>query len=112
LSYIDLVVQDCAESQIKRNTLLHGKLAQLVEISTTDDAANVKISIEVHGRKDGRLVTFVFTPDTLENLYYDICHLGGRIKEMMDENPSVETFSSLDKSFLLALQANMPPLPQ
>ena len=108
LEHLTRISTDATPLQIKRNVLLHGHIWLKI---ITDEAANPTVSLEATGRRKGRIIVENFTLDVLENLYFDLCHLNGRVTEFrrVDPDKSFPDVASPDRRFLLDfLFANHP----
>lgn len=76
------VVRDSEPLYAKRNLVVHGRMA--MEISVDNGAQIVRL--QCVGRFKRKELRDAFTADQLDDLYYQIAHLHGRLAVMMDGN--------------------------
>lgn len=83
-TFIGGVLADCIRLQLVRNTILHGIMQLKAEITAHEDATTTfKETLEFSSRKSGHLVEFGYGQSELEDLYYEIAFLGGRVRALL-----------------------------
>ena len=107
--YISQIINDAKSLQAKRNLLLHGNL--IIEIKTKDDVYQPPdIAIVAVGRRKKQKIVERFTLEVIENLFFDLCHLGGRMAEFAHPSEKfVPHVAWQDRCFLLDFLKNNHP---
>jgi hypothetical protein len=106
---------DAGELQWKRNFLLHGRLRsvlKLVHTHPTLEDLHIEASLFAKSRHNGKELEISFDEKALEDLFYGIAHVSGRLEEMSSLNSHPPKLTSDDIFQLRAfLVANHPSLP-
>lgn len=84
LDYLESILTDATDLQWQRNVIAHGVYSSLVHVKR---AANspfvfVDVKMEATGTRKGKPVTLTLDKEGLENLYYKIAHLAGRMQSV------------------------------
>ena len=87
-------MNDAATLYWKRNVIVHGKIVMEMGGPARE------IRLNATGRHKGETVTLRLLPDELEQIFYDIAHVDGRLTQFLSESPKIPDASSLDISFL------------
>jgi len=107
LSWCNEMLDTTEKLYVKRNLVAHGHY--IFESKHNRDGAPI-VSIIVTGRLNGREIKDQFTPDQLDDLYYDLAHLCGKIVAVV--TPRQERgMSSSDISKLQAFLSTNLPIP-
>ena len=105
-SYALETMNDAATLYWKRNVIVHGKIIMEMASSTR------QIRLIATGIHNGKTVSIRVLPDELEQIFYDIAHVDGRLIQFLSENPKVPGASSLDIQFLRDFsRSSHPTLP-
>jgi hypothetical protein len=107
ISYIEAILDDTISIYVRRNLVVHGHLT--VEVSTKTIAGNATGTIRLLcvGRYRGREIQRSLTWDELDDLFYEIAHLNGRLNVI--STAQVPSLSSSDRSLLQAFLSNNHP---
>lgn len=97
---------DSEPLQIKRNVLVHGQIA--LQIGPHEEPRLTAV-----GRHRGRQIIETFSTDQIDDLYYEIIHLAGRMVGFIwpDRVAWEPPLPSQDKSALLDVLSKNPNLP-
>lgn len=84
LDYLESILTDATELQWKRNVVAHGVYSSLVHVKKAANSPSVFVDVKmeasgVHKRKP---VTLTLDKEGLENLYYKIAYLAGRMQRV------------------------------
>jgi hypothetical protein len=93
-SYALGAMDDAATLYWKRNVLTHGKIIMEMGGPTRE------IRLIATGTHNGKTVSIRMLPDELEQIFYDIAHIDGRLTQFLSESPKVPGASSQDIQFL------------
>lgn len=104
-SYALETMNDAATLYWKRNVIVHGKIIMEMAGSTRE------IRLIATGIHNGKTVSIRVLPDELEQIFYDIAHVDGRLTQFLSENPKIPGASSQDKQFLQEFLRNSRPTP-
>jgi len=117
IAYITEMLDMIEPLYIKRNLAVHGRM----QVRLENSLAGGKTVLICAGRYKGNDIQQEFTPDQLDDLYYDVGHLLGFLNVISVAGPD-RTFSSNDISRLQDFLANnhptypnpamLPPQPQ
>ena len=102
--------EDSISLQKKRNALLHGRI-ELKIIVNFDPQLGMEEKLYIHATlyRKGVSEVFEFDLDEIEQLYYDIAHLHGRINEASDLNANIEGLPLEHKLSLTGFLKNNHP---
>jgi hypothetical protein len=109
------IVNDSVELQLARNILTHGK--NWIKIETGEPKDGVlpgRIALVCFREYKRKPMIKEFTPDDIDRLFYDIAHLNGRLRWII-QNDEALALSSPDRSFLqgfLNRDYQSSPIPQ
>ena len=96
----------------KRNLLAHGHLMTEITPAKLTTSGKAEAKLIAIGRLNGREVQEKFTADELDDLYYELAHLLGKIVAVSTGHRRERGMSSQDISLLRAfLATNHPTFP-
>lgn len=105
--YVLEILNDCASIQLDRNLLLHASIEVRVRITASPgDGIRHSVAIVATGQKANKPVVRTFDLEALEELYYAVAHLAGRMAELTEQEPAIPGLSSPDRSWLRTLLAS------
>jgi hypothetical protein len=120
VSYIEPILDDTDSIYVRRNLVVHGHLSVEVSTETIDGKSGGTIRLLCVGRYRGREIRQSFMWGELDDLFYEIGHLNGRLHVL--STAQVPSLSSSDRSLLQAflssnhptypIPTNLPPQPQ
>lgn len=105
---------DAKEVQWQRNFILHGKMHSVLEaVHKRSDLADLHIEATLFSRSrhDGKDMTISFDERGLEDLFYKIAHVSGRLEELSMLDANLQGLTSDDKSRLRDFLAANHPSP-
>jgi len=103
-SYALEIMNDAATLYWKRNVITHGKIIMEMARSTRE------IRLIATGKHNGKAVSIRVLPDELEQIFYDIAHVNGRLSQFLRGDPKIPGASSLDIRFLRDFSQNSHPI--
>ena len=98
-------MNDAAALYWKRNIIVHGKIIMEMAYATRETR------LIAAGKHKGKHISLRFLPDELEQLFYDISHVEGRLKQYLTDDPKIPNASSTDVQFLQDFFQNSRPNP-
>lgn len=97
------ISSDAKEAQWQRNFLLHGKLHCVLKAVHNDPLLSdlhIEATLFANSRHNGKDTTISFDELGLENLFYSIAHISGRLEEMSTPEAELKGLASNDKYLL------------
>ena len=84
LDYLESLLTDATDLQWQRNVVAHGVYTSLVHVKKAANSPSVFVDVkmEATGVQNGKPVTLTLDKEGLENLYYKIAHLAGRMQRV------------------------------
>ena len=98
-------MNDAATLYWKRNVIVHGKI--IMEMA----GATREVRLIATGTHNGKTVSIRVLSDELEQLFYEIAHVSGRLIQLLSESPRIPGASSQDIQFLREFLRNSRPTP-
>jgi hypothetical protein len=115
IRYFQNIFKDAANVQAKRNVLLHGRIVLYNKIEFNKELGRQRMytKIEANGLHGGKPRRMMFDLSAIENIFYDIAHLTGRVRSLLEADEKADDVSLPlpDRSFLRDFFANNRPHP-
>jgi hypothetical protein len=107
------ILADAADLHWRRNTLLHGRLkSKLWVVDPAADPVRIKASLTATTRHNGQPVALTFDTAGVEDLFYKIANVAGRLTTLATPDSGVPGASSPDtvwwRDFLVSNHPNLP----
>lgn len=97
IRYCNNILEDSESPYMKRNLVAHGRLE--TSFRTIDDNGSLRSEIRLHcrGQYRGKEIIREFSSDELDDVFYELGHLSGRLNAIKS-SAKFPDISSLDKS--------------
>ncbi len=105
------VLSDAADLHWRRNLIVHGAISMVCEFVNVAPP-RLRFMLRAEGRHNGKNLSQDYSFDNLENLYYKIAHLHGRLDFVVGREVDNPLLSSQDRQTLREFaENNLPSLP-
>jgi hypothetical protein len=98
------IARDSEPLYLKRNLVVHGKL----QVDFINDGGVQSVKLACTGRQNRRTVREAYTADELDDLFYEIAHLMGRLNQLLTADIGLPATAPEALKLQAFLQANHP----
>lgn len=107
VEYYTRILDDASNIMWKRNALVHGKYVASIR---NDRDGKFTHFITVNGTQNGKEIELSGTLDQIEDIYYEVGHINGRLREMLD-TPAACSLPDAEKTVISAFLRDHHPNP-